>query len=292
MKKGLLPNFICIGVPRSGTTWLYKCLNQHPESFVPERKEVCFFMEDSYRSELHRGIDWYKSHFVFEKNSQIKVWGEFSPRYYFLEKTPKLIFDTIPEAKIIYMLRHPVEMLHSMATFHINMYPNVIDGYKYIFEDYLHHHLVEPLGYYSKYYDRYNQYFNKENIYVSFQEDMNKDSMNAFKRICNFLGIDDKIDLSFSKKKVNEAIIPKFYWLSGILNHLSSVSYRFVILDKKINRKKLKNSKLHNKNKVTEEQFTKLMKVYKDDISKLEKNTNRDLSHWFNFETLNPNIRY
>ena len=38
-----LPNFICIGAQRAGTTWLHDCLNEHPEVYVPEKKELHFF---------------------------------------------------------------------------------------------------------------------------------------------------------------------------------------------------------------------------------------------------------
>jgi hypothetical protein len=39
----MLPNFLVIGAQKTGTTWLAKCLGEHPDILVPEVKEVCFF---------------------------------------------------------------------------------------------------------------------------------------------------------------------------------------------------------------------------------------------------------
>ena len=41
--KVKLPNFLIIGAPKSGTTTLFNCLNQHPEIFMPEKKEPFYF---------------------------------------------------------------------------------------------------------------------------------------------------------------------------------------------------------------------------------------------------------
>ena len=38
-----LPTFICVGAQRAGTTWLYHCLKEHPEIYMPEHKELRFF---------------------------------------------------------------------------------------------------------------------------------------------------------------------------------------------------------------------------------------------------------
>src|SRR5437899_6907483 len=110
MTQGRLPNFLCIGAPRSGTTWLYECLKAHPEAFVPPIKEVSFFIHDEYRTTWENGLDWYRALFAF-KDNRIKAWGELSPRYYFLERTPALIHHHIPDVKIVFLLRHPVEVL-------------------------------------------------------------------------------------------------------------------------------------------------------------------------------------
>ena len=291
MTKGRLPNFICIGAPRSGTTWLHYCLDTHPESFVPIGKELQFFIIDSYRSTFHKGIEWYKSHFNFECNNY-KVWGELSPRYYFLENTPKLICSIIPDTKIIYLLRHPVEVLHSLSAYHLKMYPQAIDGSRYGFHDYIDHHLTEPLCLYAKYYRRYSKYFSKNRIYIALQEDIKGNSVKKFAEICKFLEIRSDLDFSFSKNKINSPVVKKSFLLSLILKRLSVYSKIFNKIDSRYNNINFYDWSGSKRSLVTPEQFIKLVNIYREDIHELESIINRDLSHWFKYDTLNKLIRY
>ena len=63
VNANFLPNFICIGAQRAGTTWLYHCLKEHPEVFVPEKKELRFF---NYH--YSDGIEAYKQNFKSVSN--------------------------------------------------------------------------------------------------------------------------------------------------------------------------------------------------------------------------------
>jgi len=36
----MLPNFLGIGAQRAGTTWVYHCLREHPQIFLPDKKEI------------------------------------------------------------------------------------------------------------------------------------------------------------------------------------------------------------------------------------------------------------
>ncbi len=70
MNKINLPKFFIIGSARSGTTALYNNLVQHPEIYMPQRKELHFFSHG-----WHKGLNWYYSH--FEKYKGEKTIGEF-----------------------------------------------------------------------------------------------------------------------------------------------------------------------------------------------------------------------
>ena len=54
----MLPNFIGIGAQRAGSTWLYACLREHPQVYVPPEKELHFF-----NAHFDRGLNWYKQQF-------------------------------------------------------------------------------------------------------------------------------------------------------------------------------------------------------------------------------------
>ena len=57
-------DFIGIGTARSNTTWLYKCLQEHPDIFMPQKKELHFFDSDS---QFNKGINFYNNYFVDRK---------------------------------------------------------------------------------------------------------------------------------------------------------------------------------------------------------------------------------
>lgn len=114
----LMPDFIIIGVERGGTTSLYNYLIEHPNIASASKKEVHFF-DHSYNFE--RGIPWYRAQFptVLHKyyaahvHKQVLITGEASPNYLFHPHTPKRIAKILPQAKLIMLLRNPVERAYS-----------------------------------------------------------------------------------------------------------------------------------------------------------------------------------
>ena len=112
----VLPNFLIIGVSKSGTTSLYHYLTQHPSVTPALIKEVYFF-DRSY----NRGLAWYRAFFptVLEryysitKNKKEFLTGEATPCYIFNPHVPRRVFNTIPDAKLIVLLRNPVDRAYS-----------------------------------------------------------------------------------------------------------------------------------------------------------------------------------
>lgn len=73
--KLTLPDFLCIGSQRAGTTWLHECLREHPDLFLPEQKELHFF-----NSSFDKGLEYYSSMFKGGVYGEQKF-GEISPNY-------------------------------------------------------------------------------------------------------------------------------------------------------------------------------------------------------------------
>ncbi len=97
-----LPDFLVVGTQKGGTTSLQLLLEQHPSVYLPSCKEVHYF---SLRSD--KTTSWYAEHFLEAKRSQ-KI-GEITPFYLFHPRAPERIHAVIPRAKIIVLLRDPVE---------------------------------------------------------------------------------------------------------------------------------------------------------------------------------------
>ena len=103
-----LPNLIIIGAPKCGTTSLYFYLAHHPEVFMSRQKELNFF-----NGQWHRGPEWYASWFA---NAETPVRGEASPRYTAYPHSADVaerMHSLVPDAKLIYLVRDPIERLLS-----------------------------------------------------------------------------------------------------------------------------------------------------------------------------------
>lgn len=101
-----LPDFLIIGAQRGGTTSLYRYLSGHPDVVAAWRKEVHFF--DRYHG---KGLDWYRAH--FPSLDDTRVVGEASPSYLFHPSAPERARATVPGAKVIALLRNPVDRAYS-----------------------------------------------------------------------------------------------------------------------------------------------------------------------------------
>ncbi len=109
---GRLPEFLGIGVQKGGTTTLQRLLEQHPDLFLPRQKELHYFS-------LHygKGEAWYRQQFA-DANPDQRC-GEITPYYVFHPEAPARMHALLPQAKLILLLRDPVEralsqLAHSM----------------------------------------------------------------------------------------------------------------------------------------------------------------------------------
>src|SRR3972149_6925354 len=101
------PNFLVLGAAKAGTTSLCHYLAQHPDVFIPEVKEPIFF-----DAEYERGLDYYWKKYFSRWSGQPAV-GEGRVFNLYLPFVPPRIRESIPGAKLIAVLRNPVERAYS-----------------------------------------------------------------------------------------------------------------------------------------------------------------------------------
>jgi len=77
-----IPTFLAVGAAKTGTSWLHQCMREHPNIFVPERKEIDFFSWNH-----NNGPKWYRTFFSARENKEEA--GEISPSYMVSEEAPK-----------------------------------------------------------------------------------------------------------------------------------------------------------------------------------------------------------
>ena len=195
-----LPDFLIIGAMKSGTSSLYRNLVNHPQIVSATKKEVHFFDK-----KYDQGLEWYLSHFpMLGENKKYYVTGEASPRYLIHPDAPKNAYDTLPQAKLIAILRNPVDRAyshyHHMArkgkeplSFEeaVNreleqlsqQMEQVLENYKTISSSYL------TRGIYADQFKRWMQFFPKEQFLILKSEDFFADPQSIFKQVTDFLNI-------------------------------------------------------------------------------------------------------
>ncbi|MFQ5629957.1 MAG: sulfotransferase domain-containing protein [bacterium] len=115
-KWRVLPDFLIIGAKKCGTTSLYSYVTQHPAVAPASMKEIYYFV-GNYRC----GLDWYRTFFptVFERFFAKNVvqrdfmTGEATPEYIVHPRAPKRVRATLPNVKLIAILRNPVDKAYS-----------------------------------------------------------------------------------------------------------------------------------------------------------------------------------
>jgi len=206
-----LPTFLGIGVPRGGTTWLHTLLTSHPDVYMPTRRKEVRFFERYYE----RGLSWYEEFFCPPEHAdRYQAIGEISTQYYDCEECPERIFTTLPEIKMIIMLRHPVNRAYSHYGFSVQR-----RNYRGSFEDFL---ATRPSalekGFYSRYLKQYLRCFDRTQILALLFEDAFIDTFKTQKTIANFLDIAaDKFPSSATNDKVNASSVPTHQSLYGFV---------------------------------------------------------------------------
>ncbi|MGH2728638.1 MAG: sulfotransferase family protein [Actinomycetota bacterium] len=99
-----LPSFVIIGAMKSGTTSLGAYLTAHPDAY-------CALEPHFFDSNFERGLDWYRGY--FRNAGDAAAVGEKSPSYMYHPLAIKRLAATLPNAKLVAILRHPVDRAYS-----------------------------------------------------------------------------------------------------------------------------------------------------------------------------------
>lgn len=209
---GSLPTFLLLGAQRAGTTWIHESLAQLPQVTVPRHtKEVHFF--DRHYS---RGTDWYRSFFhqSFSSSSGLAV-GESTPSYLFDPRVPARICGTIPGARLVAVLRNPIDRAYSHYGLHVRRY-----GEHGSFRRFLSK-CPEAVarGLYADQLERYLALFSREQLLVVKFEDLVRDPFGGLAAIAHHIGaglVDlERVSPPFRNRSGHSALNPRFAALAG-----------------------------------------------------------------------------
>jgi hypothetical protein len=186
----MLPNFIGIGAPKAGTTWLFKCLQDHPQVFIAKVKETKFFDEEIIEGRMNE----YEKHFVGSEG--YTAIGEVSVRYLSSKRAAERIKKFIPDVKLFVSLRNPVDQIYShywhlaRQNFHQSDTSKVPQSFEEAL-DRFKDRLIEPALYY-KHIKRWLKCFDKSQLLIVFYDDIRSRPLQVINNLYSYLGIDNK----------------------------------------------------------------------------------------------------
>ncbi|WP_046868963.1 sulfotransferase family protein [Microvirga massiliensis] len=185
----MLPNLIIIGAMKSATSSLHYYLRFHPDISMSHQKELNFFAEEDTScvnsKSQNKGLEWYKSNF----NEISFVRGESSPSYTFYPRhigVPRRMHSVIPNAKLIYIVRDPIERMLSHYVHNVHR-----GRERRRAED----ALLDPNEIYlavSSYYMQIAQFLNyypRQQILIVSTEELFSRRLETLKVIFNYLGV-------------------------------------------------------------------------------------------------------
>ncbi|MEM6252383.1 MAG: sulfotransferase domain-containing protein [Cyanobacteria bacterium P01_D01_bin.156] len=313
-----LPNFFVVGAAKAGTTALCEYISQHPQIYISPIKEPNFFATENGDLECSftgHGVasnqlwiqtnqivtSWPEYEKLFQKVSGEKAIGEGSTIYLYSKHTARRIFDYSQQAKIIIVLRNPVERAYSHYLFRIrhnqepvNVFSDALDLENQRIED----NWGPPWHYQRRsfYYEQVKRYldiFGLTQVRIYLFEDFKHDTHTLLEDIYRFLRVAPNFKAD-TQIQYNPSGIPKNAKLQTFLEGLNDaqhplrVGFRSLIPEgirkrTKVSRERAKVKLMKNnlaQPPLSPEVRAQLINVFREDILKLQDMIQRDLSAW------------
>jgi hypothetical protein len=289
------PDFFVVGAAKSGTTALWKYFQKHPEIFVTDsisNKELGYY-SNQYGIKSKKK---YLSYFCEAKPNQMI--GEVCHVYLTSEESAEWIKKDVPGAKIIIMLRNPVERAYSLYNWMaMHGYESEKSFEKALIQEdelllgtkskskllhrFYKNYLYFNSGLYNLQVMRFYKSFDKKNVLVLEYSDFMKNQSEILKEIFRFLNVNSNIKI----EKLNTNMSKRIRWtyFQFLIRKFSFTKYGAskkakkiinVLMAKNVINKKPKNLKLNTK--------VQLENKYLKDITELSFNTGIDfLKLWY-----------
>ena len=277
------PNFFIVGAPRSGTTSLYEYLNEVPGVFMSPAKEPNYFNpsvdNDLFLSKPIRDKKKYLN--LFKNVKDELAIGEASPTYLWDPKTPHLIHQTIPDARIIMILRDPMTRtfseylsltgLGSIEGSFLDTIRNSINS-----EDYSSGRIIQN-GQYFEQVKRYVDIFGFDQIKIIIFEEFVKDTWKSVKQVLDFLDI--PADPPTSVTEIHNAFtLPRSQIASALVKNrmLRKLGKTLLPREGLFGMRKILTKETAKPSMSTEEKNC-LKEFFRNDVIKLQKLLNRSI---------------
>lgn len=292
------PNFLIVGAPKSGTTALYYYLKQHPEVFMSERKEPHFFGRDLVSPGYMRDKAEYLE--LFSNTGDAKGIGEASVWYLYSQYAAREIHNFNPHAKIIIMLRNPIDLMYSYHSQRLyNGTEDLIDfrealeaevdrknGYRLPRNPHPIHGLqYKEIAKLSSQTTRYLDTFGADKVHIIVFDEFKCNTQLVYRSVLTFLGLSPDFQAQFkvinSNKSVRSNLIrallkqpPIIFRLFARKTMPSWLRYAIVATTQSLN------TRYERRPTMDEDLRKTLMREFTSEIDTLGKILQMDLSRW------------
>jgi hypothetical protein len=298
-------NLFIVGAAKSGTTLLWSWLKSHPRVFFPDFKEPHYFsfqndirvggpeMDPHYRSKIATNFCEYQALYQDCKRGQIR--GDASPGYLYYQHSAKLIRSYDAQAKIICILRNPIDRAFSQFLHHLrdgleltknfNMAldleeARVRNGWWWGFH-------YANTGNYSQQWAQYCESFKPEQRLLIFFDDLEKNPTKVYRLICEFLEIypQEEIKLDIRVNDTSSLVtVPKFGKLHRTLQRGTLASHLIHRILPESTTKWVRSCLIAanqvKKPTITPEARLRLSAYYAVEIKRLSDAVKTDLTYW------------
>ena len=290
-------DFFIAGAPKCGTTSLHFYLTQHPSIRMSEPKEPHFFGSDSGGYRAHDTLEAYEKMFDGAKD---KACGEASVFYLMSEDALAQVKEYNPDARIVLILRNPLQMLPSLHSQLVFTQDEDINDFEEAWDLSADRETGElkakrarsmvPLRYrscakYGEQVARLKQFFPDEQIYIALFEDLKSDTKGEVSRILRFLGIKD-LSEQFDYRLQNPNTVNRSALLTRFLRHPPKwvKTLKAIIIGDRPSKLRTKlldaNTKVEKRVPLSGRVRAEIIAEYSDDVKKLGELLGRPLDHW------------
>lgn len=197
VKKKPVPNLFICGAPRAGTTSLYRYLRQHPGVCMSQRKETGIFLEN-----YDKGLGWLVKNYLAHYEGESVV-GEATTGHMQHPPSARRMAGTVPEARLIFIVRDPVERIHSHYRFHRRS--GTLSS-KTAFSQLIRDESSEwrrihlDNGLYHKHLTRFASHFDRQQMKVFLFRDLKANTEAVAQELYTFAGVDPTIVPDVSRR--------------------------------------------------------------------------------------------
>lgn len=291
-------DFIGIGAMRCATTWISRCIEEHPQLFIPPaHKELHFFdairkspqSPERERVNYSKGLAWYRSFFA-DADPQQNV-GEYTPNYFSDAEAPRLIHENFPSVKLILSVRDPISRLRSHHSYVLRNQEGIPESLEAAIRTKNEVFQFLEAGMYGEHLQRYLEYFPREQVHLIRYEDIRDRPGEVCRVLYEFLKVDSTFMPQAFTQRVNTSNQAKSVTVLQAMRHIKQSIKKASWLRKTVDRvggvhigrwiNRLNQGEVDaGSTRMDPDTLAYLKQYYHEDITLLEQLTGEDLSQW------------